>query len=180
MKLCDIVGGKVVIHPNLLMIPCFRELWDNDKDDKQHATDVISYIILKNKWDSPYVKTTPPDQLEEKLKNKIFKDPQYVLTTEELLCEAEFYDLMNNTLSSQLLAGLRQKLWAQAKYYNDTKDELLDLDYITKLNKGAGELKKTLDTIDALEKSVHGEELANKKVKGDKEVNPYELANGRL
>lgn len=55
MKLADIIGGKVVIHPDMLAIPIFRELWESDKDDKEYATKVISYIVLNNKWDSPYV-----------------------------------------------------------------------------------------------------------------------------
>ena len=52
MKLFDIVGGKVVIHPDALGIPCFRNIWDNNKD-KDYVRDIISYIVLKNKYDSP-------------------------------------------------------------------------------------------------------------------------------
>ena len=48
MKLFDIVGGKVVIHSDALGIPCFKKVWDADKADKEHATKVISYIVLKN------------------------------------------------------------------------------------------------------------------------------------
>lgn len=179
MKLCDILGGRVIIHSDMLAIPCFRALWGSDTKDKQHATDVITYIVLKNKWDSPYVRTTPPGELEAKLKLKVFKNSEYKLTLEDQLCEEEYKEFINRTLNSRLLEGLRLKLWAQAKYYNETRDDLLDLDSISKLNKGAKELKGMLDTIDVLEKAARGEELSNKKIKGDKEVNPYELANGR-
>lgn len=55
MKLADIIGGKVNIHPDMLMIPAFKKLWDADKADKETATKQISYIVLKNKYDSPYV-----------------------------------------------------------------------------------------------------------------------------
>ena len=47
MKLFDIVGGKVVIHSDVLGIPCFKKVWDADKADKEHATKVISYIVLR-------------------------------------------------------------------------------------------------------------------------------------
>jgi len=34
MKLFDIVGGKVVIHSDALGIPCFKKVWDADKEQK--------------------------------------------------------------------------------------------------------------------------------------------------
>ena len=49
MKLFDLIGGKVKIHPDAIGIPCFRRVWDADKPDKEHATKVISYIVLMNK-----------------------------------------------------------------------------------------------------------------------------------
>lgn len=56
-ELFDIIGGKVVIHSDALGIPCFKKVWDADKPDKEHATKVISYIVLMNKWNSPYVQS---------------------------------------------------------------------------------------------------------------------------
>lgn len=70
MKLFDIIGGKVVIHSDALGIPCFKRVWDADKPDKEHATKVISYIVLMNKWNSPYVQSMEADSREEKLKKK--------------------------------------------------------------------------------------------------------------
>lgn len=70
MKLFDIIGGKVVIHSDALGIPCFKRVWDTDKPDKEHATKVISYIVLMNKWNSPYVQSMEADTRESKLKRK--------------------------------------------------------------------------------------------------------------
>ena len=78
MKLFDIVGGKVVIHSDALGIPCFKKVWDADKADKEHATKVISYIVLKNKWNSPYVLSMDPDSIESKLKEELFDDVNYL------------------------------------------------------------------------------------------------------
>ena len=72
MKLFDILGGKVIIHSDALGIPCFKKIWDADKADKEHATKVISYIVLKNKWDSPYVLSMNSDSIETKLKEELF------------------------------------------------------------------------------------------------------------
>ena len=54
MRLFDIIAGSVTIHEDALAIPAFRKVWESDKD-KKHATDVLSYIVLQNKWNSPYV-----------------------------------------------------------------------------------------------------------------------------
>ncbi len=174
MKLFDILGGKIIIHADGLAIPCFRRLWEADGKDKRHSTDVISYIVFKHNWDSPYVLSTSPDELEAKLKLRIFKDPNYQLTVEELECEKE-YENFNQTLTLRLLQSIRGRMWDQEEYYRSSKGDALDLTTIEKMNKGVKELKGTLETLDTLEKAVKAGELNVKKVKGDKAINPYEL-----
>jgi hypothetical protein len=83
MKLADIVGGSVTIHPDMLIIPAFKELWESDKEDKKYATKIISYIVLNNKWDSPYVQSMDADSRESKLKERFFDNSDYTLTPEE-------------------------------------------------------------------------------------------------
>lgn len=174
MQLFDILGGKVTIHADGLALPTFKRVWEADKGDKQHAIDVISYVVFKNKWDSPYVLSTPPEELESKLKDRIFNDVNYELTDIEKECEEE-YQSFNNTLTLQLLNNIRMRLWDQSEYYKASKGEPLDLQQIEKFNKGVKELKGTLETLNTLEKSIKAGELSTKRVKGDKEVNPYEL-----
>lgn len=174
MKLFDILGGKVVIHADGLAIPCFRRLWEADSPDKKHSTDVISYIAFKHNWDSPYVLSTSPEELEPKLKTKVFGDVNYQLTPEEIECEKE-YEGFNKTLTLSLLQSIRGRMWDQEEYYRTSKGDALDLATIEKMNKGVKELKGTLETLDTLEKAVKAGELNIKKVKGDKAVNPYEL-----
>ena len=77
MKLFDILGGKVVIHEDALGIPSFRNIWDSN-EDKKHATDVLSYIVLQNKWNSPYVVSlTDEKERSKRLKQQLFQDPDY-------------------------------------------------------------------------------------------------------
>ena len=85
MKLFDLIGGKVKIHPDAIGIPCFRRVWDADKPDKEHATKVISYIVLMNKWDSTYVKSMDEDSRELKLKKEICNDENYKLIEKILM-----------------------------------------------------------------------------------------------
>lgn len=102
MKLFDIVGGKVVIHSDALGIPCFKKVWDADKADKEHATKVISYIVLKNKWNSPYVLSMDPDSIEPKLKEELFDDVNYELSAAEVACEEQFKEFCNTRLLRML------------------------------------------------------------------------------
>lgn len=175
MKLFDIVGGKVVIHPDAIGIPCFRRVWDADKPDKEHATKVISYIVLMNKWDSPYVQSMDEDSRELKLKKEIFDDENYKLTTEELICEDEYKTLLN-TRALQMLNNMRLKLDSVSKYYKESLDDTLDEKKIKDLLAGMTSVGGVLKSIDSLETMVKAEELAIGKVKGDAKVNPYELA----
>ena len=77
MKLFDILGGKVIIHNDTLGIPCFKKLWDADKADKETATKQISYIVLKNKYDSPYVQSMSPEEIGPRLRKELFGDANY-------------------------------------------------------------------------------------------------------
>ena len=82
MKLFDIVGGELTIHADALGLPCFRRFWEKNKN-KKHATDVISYIVLMHKWDSPYVQSMDENTRKEKLKEKLFGDANYKLGVKE-------------------------------------------------------------------------------------------------
>ena len=70
MKLFDIVGGKVVIHADFLAIPAMKRYWETSTD-KDQVNKVLSFIILCDYWDSPYVKSMNDDIREDKLKEEI-------------------------------------------------------------------------------------------------------------
>lgn len=174
MKLFDIVGGKVVIHSDALGIPCFKRVWDADKADKEHATKVISYIVLKNKWDSPYVQSMDADTIETKLKLELFND-NYELTEDELACEKQ-YKTFCYTRTLEMLDNMRLKLDSISRYYKESLDDALDEKKIKDLLAGMTSVGGVLKSIDSLENMVKAEEVAMGKVKGDAKVNPYELA----
>ena len=113
MKLFDILGGNVTIHEDALAIPAFKKIWEKDKADKQHAIAVISYIVFKNKWDSPYVLSMTEDILEESLKKEFFPEG-YQLTPDEY------------TRTLAMLNSIRLKLDTFTQYYHDSLEEELD------------------------------------------------------
>lgn len=179
MKLFDIIGGKVTIHPDALGIPCFKKVWDADKADKENATKYISYIVLKNKYDSPYVESMYTEDIEPRLKEELFGSKDYQLPKEVLEAE-QAYIGFNYTITLDMLEGLLGKLQDAARYYKESKGEILDLDSIKKLTDGAKNMSGVIKSIDDLKKAVRSEELNNTKVRGGAEVNPYELPNRKL
>lgn len=174
MKLFDIIGGKVVIHSDALGIPCFKRIWDTDKPDKEYATKIISYIVLMNKWDSPYVQSMEIDSRESKLKKEIFGDEKYQLTAEEISCEND-YKSFCYTRTLEMLDNMRLKLDSISKYYKESLDDTLDEKKIKDLLAGMTSVGNVLKSIDTLENMVKAEEVTIGKVKGDAKINPYEL-----
>lgn len=174
MQLADIQGGKVIIHPNLLILPPFKKLWEST-DDKDHVQNIISYIVLNNRWDSPYVLTIFDDkERAAKLKQKIFGNENYKMTADEKACEQEFIELQHTDLL-QMLENMRKKLNSFSKWYGDSLEEDLDEKIIDKYLAGFGKVKDAYITLDYLEKAVKSGEINKDRIKGDAKVNPYEL-----
>ena len=174
MKLFDIVAGKVVIHADFLAIPAIRRYWETAKD-KDHANNVLSFIILCDYWDSPYVKSMNDDIREEKLKAELLKDKKYKLTTEEQICRDEYAKLLE-TRNLKMLKAMRNKIDTVSSYYEESIGEELDEKRIKDLLAGMEKVKAVFQTVDFLEKAVKAEELDNSKIRGNAQLNPYELA----
>lgn len=174
MKLFDILGGKVVIHEEALAIPAFKHVWEKDKADKQHATAILSYIVFKNKWDSPYVLSMPEDIIETRLKEEFFGNASYELTNDEAFAEEKFQQLQY-TRTLAMLDSIRLKLDTFNRYYRDSLKEELDEKKIEKYYAGFAKVKDTFITLDYLEKAVKAGEMDTTKVKGDAKINPFEL-----
>lgn len=175
MNLADIVGGQVVIHPDMLAIPPFKKLWDSFKD-KDLATKYLWYIVLKNKYDSPYVETMERDLIGPTLRKQYFGDENYELPEVVLDAEKEWL-ARTYSLLEYMLDGLLLKLEGAAKYYHLSKDDELDLDSIKKLTDGAKNMAGTIESIVKLKSQVKAEEIKNTKVRGGGEMNSFELPN---
>lgn len=174
MKLFDIVGGKVLVHTEMLALPPFKRYYESEKN-KEHVNDVISFIILCDYWNSPYVTSMEPEVREKKLKTEIFKDENYKLTPEEQICRDEYKKLIY-TRTLKMLDAMRNKLDTISAWYNDSLEDELDEKKIQTLLAGFEKAKGTYMTIDYLEKAVKAEQLENIKVRGDSKINMYELA----
>lgn len=174
MKLFDILAGKVIIHNDALGIPAFKRLWDTDKADKELATKYISYIVLKNKYDSPYVQSMDSDKIGPRLKQELFGDKDKKLPKEVIEAE-QAYIAFANTLTLQLLQNARKKLESISRYYSESLTDELDEKKVKDILSGMSSLGNTIKSLDLLESSVRAEELSNSKVRGGGELNPFEL-----
>ena len=124
MKLFDIVGGSVSIHADFLALPPMKRYWESTKD-KQHANNVLSFIILCDYWDSPYVKSMNDDIREGKLKEEIFKDREYKLTPEEQICRDEYARLLD-TRNLKMLKAMRNKIDTVSSYYEESNKSCME------------------------------------------------------
>ena len=170
MKLFDIVGGSVSIHADFLALPPMKKYWESTK-----ANNVLSFIILCDYWDSPYVKSMNDDIREGKLKEEIFKNKDYQLTPEEQVCRDEYARLLY-TRNLKMLQAMRNQIDTVSAYSEDSIGEELDEKRIKDLLAGMEKVKAVFQTVDFLEKAVKAEELDNTKIRGNAQLNPYELA----
>lgn len=174
MKLFDLVAGKVVVHAEFIAIPPMKRYWESTTD-KDHANKVLSFIILCDYWDSPYVKSMNDDIREEKLKEEIFKNKDYKFTKDEQVCRDEYARLLD-TRNLKMLKAMRNKIDTVSSYYEESIGEELDEKRIKDLLAGMEKVKAVFQTVDFLEKAVKAEELDNTKIRGNAQLNPYELA----
>ena len=71
---------------------------------------------------------------------------------------------------------MQNKLDTISNYYEESIGEELDETKIQKLLAGFEKVKGTIQTIDFLENAVKTEELNNTKIRGNAQVNAYEIA----
>ena len=176
MNLVDIVGGKVVIHPDLYFIPAFKNLYNNDTSkDKKYQEDIITYIVLMWKYNSPYYDSMDVSTREKKLKEQIFNDADYELDELAKVCEAEYKEFQYTRILKMLDAQLG-KLDSVTQWYIESINDALDEKKIKDLLAGMASTSNVIKSIESLKTMVKAEQMTMGKVKGDAKVNPYELA----
>lgn len=174
-ELFDIVAGKVVIHPNVWGLPCFRKIWEADKDkEKQRANNVVSYIVLKNKWNSPYVLSMASKDIEPRLKRELFHDTEFQLTEDEIQAEQDYIGFQQTKLL-KMLQNMLLKLDSISDWYVESLADELDAATIDKLLSGFSKVGKVREAIIDLERQIRAEEVSTGRVRGDAKVNDYEL-----
>ena len=172
MKFFDIVGGKVVIHTDALGIPCFNNIWSNSKD-KADAMNIISYIVLNNHPDSPYVVSMYGQDREAKLNKELFNGK--LIKDERFMYAEESYIEFLDTLPLKMLRGLRKSLELISRYLEDSPNDDMDMKKVKEILSSASLADKAIKSISNLEKQVRKDELETSTVRGGSEIGHYEI-----
>lgn len=178
MELFDIEGGKIVLNPNSLFIPEFKEIWDRDKSkDKYNATNEIAYIVfmanMSNK--NPYNAYSDKDKAAKVLSDTIRKEPDEVI-----LKALNRYKEFQNTTNTRLLMGARSAADKLAEYFETIDFSLVDgygkpIYSARELASNLKEVGNIVKSLVLLETQVHREQLEMHAARGGSEIGLYEL-----
>lgn len=174
----DIINGKVVIDAKTLSIPPFSKYYNSTKD-KAHAEKIISYVVFKHRWNTPYKAYSPEDRETVILKD-IFGGP-VVFSLEEQEFEQRYIELQATPLT-RLLEAAEEGVEYLIRQFNSLRDKENQTDNYGKPLVTANDVGRWLDRIsgtvkslDTLKKQVASEQIEGTKVKGGSEIGHYEL-----
>ena len=171
MKFFDLVAGQVKIHPDALALPPFKALWEKYKD-KTIPDKIITYIVLNNHPDSPYVKTKTREDREKVLKAKVLGNIEY---DEQIRESEEEYISYSDTLTLKMLRGIRWNLELMSDSLN--KKDRLEMTYkdMKELLDLSAKAQNAIKSIKKLEEDVKKEESDAATARGGVEIGHYEV-----
>jgi hypothetical protein len=176
-NLFDLQGSKVVIHPYMLGIPCFKKIWESN-DDKGYATNLISYIILKHHFSSPYVENIGDlEYRDAKLKSELFEEGW--TADEDLLYAEKTFLEFSNTLLVQLLDASRHAVYMISVYLKDIVAGTMDMRMVKEALTAMSTLDKVVKSLDSLAKQVRREDMESSTVRGGSEIGHFEIPKAR-
>jgi hypothetical protein len=171
MKVFEIVENNVTLNPDILNIPCFKVIYDRDKDkNKVNALKDLSFIYHMSDNNSIYA-DFPKQEKENRIKVdfKIELDYANDLEIQEAI---NTYKSFIETPKQRLLQAAKNKIDEFADFMNNTKVDVDSADTILKIFK---DISTTIANFDKLEEAVKKEkESNNSKVRGNKSISMFE------
>ena len=173
------VTGKIELNPEAIAIPPFREIWDRDKSKtKEKATKEISYVVYLCDYKSPYIAYAEPERekviREDFIKDDKWKPDEVITTAIEKYKELQYTPILR-MLNSAL--GVADKI---SGYFDKVNFDEVDAKGFHKydINDVLGAISKVENAVKklkSLEQQVKSEQLENTNVRGNSEINDYEL-----
>lgn len=163
--------NKIILDPNVLSLPWFKEIWDKDKTKtKEEAIQTLTYIFYLVDYKSPYYHLSEVQRRENIIKDLMGGKYR---ETKEVITAIEKYKEFTRTLSSELLESVKNLMYNMRKYYDtiafDTsKDSDIELEMkkADSIQKSIASIGKTLDSLQSLEERVKKEKSADNRVMG--------------
>ncbi len=169
MNLFDMSGNDVKIHIDMLGIPAFKKVWDNTAD-KNHAYNILSYVILNNHPLSNYVKTYSTKDRAVILKKELLSEIN--ISDEELLEVENAFIELHDSLLVKLLRKLRSVV---EDFIDDLDSGKIGLKEAVELGQKA---EKLIKSILDLEQSVKLEMNKKSTIKGGYKSGILEQSRG--
>lgn len=167
-KLFNLQNNVLVVEPEQLNIPEFREIWDRDTHKlKIHAWRELSYIYYTTDYQSPYCDL---DDKEEQVKHDFIKDKAWK-PDKAILDAIVKYELLQETSSLKLLKGSLTAANKLNKFFNnfnfDERDDRGKPVYtVTEVTGALKNIGGVVDSINKLTEQVKKERSLNTKVRG--------------
>ena len=177
MKIFDLIKNKVVVTPEILVIPEFKAVWDLDSTKtRDTAINYFSYIYHKNNLNSPYADM---DELTKDLMlKKDFIKNKKSIPKEVEICDEKYQKLLI-TPTSRFLEKGKQALKKFEDYFDSI--DFSEVDDRGKKVYSPTELinvlKKSSEIINAmkeLQKIAQLEDVQNSRMKADRKKGLFE------
>jgi len=172
MKLFDLKARVVVVSPEALLIPEFKDLWNRDKSkDRLKAHRELSYVYFISDYKSPYRSSLTEDKLHEVVAKDFMKDSEYKACA-KVLAAIDKYKELQKTPSMLLLDASVQTVHKLINYLQE-----IDL---TERDKSDRPIYKPSDVTTSL-KNIGGivESLAKVRESVEKEVSEQASLRGQ-
>jgi mevalonate pyrophosphate decarboxylase len=178
MGLFDLKDNHLVLHPDALSIPPFREIWERDESkDKSQAYKELCYIFHTCDFKSPYAAHESNRREKEVIKDFI-KEDGWKPDDELLLC-VDKYKSFQSTHSMRLLASAREVVDKMCGYFEEVDFTLLDDNdrpvYNAKdVTANIEKIGKIIESLDKVEEKVKKEITSQSHIRGGGEAGMYE------
>jgi hypothetical protein len=171
-------------HPELLLIPPFKQLWERDNNrHKENAIMDFTFIELmcSPRRSNPFSGYSEAERAFKIIEQVFKEDPDYI--PDELVKEgmgvyltwlAEASPSYKHWRANRIAAEKTQAFFSEFSYADKNPKTGLPVWKPKDITNAIKDAEDNIKTLDALQKKVESELLERVKTKGDRQVNYYE------
>lgn len=163
MKLFDINDNKIIITPEILLVPEFKAIYDSEGSDK-----LLRYVYNICDYNSSYSNLDNIKRAEH-VGLDVMNDAKYK-PTKEVQAAIDKYKLLSITSKERLFNAIKSKLDQITDYLNTRN---VDDDSIKSILEIYKQLSATINNFDVVEEALKKEKLQSIQVRGNKKVTKY-------
>lgn len=164
-------NGKIIIDPNILMVPEFKEIWESDKSKtKDYAYSVFSGIYFLSNPMSPYWDWEDGRKIKE-IENIYFK-PYGIKIKDKNIQEAnkKYLEFINTNPSQFLLEAAKETIYKLAQHLKTVPITSGKDGNILQVSNTMDKLAKTFASYDTLKQAIEKEKLNTGRKRGSQEI----------